>query len=249
MSRLNNFERRPSFFTRSIRRAAFTAGFITLLAVATASWADQITTAPGFGPWFGIDHGEFTVTADAGVASQLGNYSPFTMNQGGFFGSFQTFCVERNEYITPNTTYDVTFNNITRFSNVPLVAGVAYLYQQFATGQLPYNYTDTPIGGRTIVGFSDALLLQNAIWYLMGDYSGQASNPYVVLADAALGGPAASFAPDNGAHGVSVLNLWAPGQPHDPQHAFQDVLIYTVPEPSALAILSIAGLLAFRRRK
>ena len=239
------------------RRAVVLGVCLGLLAAAPSVRADQITTAPAFGPWQIGDGGEFTVTPDAGVAAQLGGYSPFTMNQGGFRGSFQTFCIERNEYITAPTTYDVTFNNVTVFSGDPLSAGAAYLYQQFATGQLHYNYANSPTfdgfpsGSRT-AGFYAATWLQNALWYLMNPalYGGQASNPYVLQANAALGGVAAAFAPDNGAHGVSVLNLWVPGQPHDPQHAFQDVLIYNpVPEPTALALLAVAGLLAFRRRK
>jgi hypothetical protein len=51
---------------------------------------------------------------------------------------------------------------------------------------------------------------------------------------------------------VQILNLWAPGQPHDAAHAYQDVLIFTpVPEPSlfALASLGAAALLAVRRKK
>jgi hypothetical protein len=222
-------------------------------------FANQITVVPGFGPWQEGSGGEFTVVADAGVAAQLGAYSPFTMNQGGYGGSFQTFCMERNEYITANTTYDVTFNNVTVFSGDPLSAGAAYLYQQFATGQLYYNYANNPsfngfpgLQTRNAGLLYSAYYLQNALWYLMNpaQYSGQASNPYVLQADAALGGSAASFAPDNGAHGVSILNLWAPGQPHDPQHAYQDVLVYApVPEPGTLALLSLAGLVAFRRRK
>ena len=251
-----------NFFESSIfkLRALVLTTLLGVLAAAPSLPANQITTAPGFGPWQEGDGGEFTVTPDAGVAAQLGVYSPFTMSQGGFLGSFQTFCIERNEYITAPTTYDVTFNNVTVFSGDPLSAGAAYLYQQFATGQLNYNYANSPTytyGGYTstsrTTGFLwSAYYLQNALWYLMNPvlYSGQAGNPYVLQANAALGGAAASFAPDNGAHGVAILNLWVPGQPHDPQHAFQDVPIYLgVPEPSALALLSLAGLLAFRRRR
>ena len=225
---------------------------------ATLSQANQITVVPGYGPWLAGSGGEFTVIPDAGVASQLGAYSPFTMNQGGYQGSFQTFCVERNEGLAPNATYDAVFNNITVFSGDPLSAGAAYLYQQFATGQLNYNYANSPTfdgfpGGSRTDGLYAAIWLQDALWYLLNPslYGGQASNPYVLQADAALGGVAAAFAPDNGAHGVSVLNLWAPGQPHTPAYAYQDVLIYTgrVPEPTTLAIFSVAGLLAWRRRK
>lgn len=249
LSPLGNFS--LHFFVIAVLLAMFT-GQTTLK-------ADQITTAPGFGPWQIGSGGEFTVTPDAAVFAQLGAYSPFTMNQGGYANSFQTFCMERNEYISPNTTFDVTFNNITVFTGDPLSAGVAYLYEQFATGQLNYNYANSPTyggfpGTQTRSGglFYSAYYLQNAFWYLMNPalYSGQANNPYVLQADAALGGPATSFAPDNGAHGVSVLNLWAPGQPHDPQHAFQDVLIYTgVPEPTAFTLISLAAGIAFRRRK
>ena len=238
---------------RSRLVAVAVAGVFSLV---TPVLANQITVEPGFGPWQIGSGGEFTVVPDAGVASQLGAYSPFTMNQGGYGGSFQTFCLERNEYIASALTYDVTFNNVTVFTGDKLSAGVAYLYQQFATGQLNYNYANSPTyvypgASRTAGVFYSAYYLQNAIWYLMNPtmYSGQANNLYVVQADAALGGPAASFAPDNGAHGVSVLNLWAPGQPHDPQHAYQDVIVYNpVPEPAAVALLALAGLAAGRRR-
>ena len=218
---------------------------------------DQITVVAGYGPWLGGGGGEFTAVASSDVQANLGAYSPFTMNQGGYAGSFQTFCVERNEYLAEDATYDVTFNNVTMFTGDPLSAGAAYLYQQFATGQLNYNYANAAnfdgfTGQSRTTGFYAENWLENALWYLMNPvlYGGQASNPYVLQADAALGGAANTFLPDNGAHGVSVLNLWAPGQPHDPQHAYQDVLIYTgVPEPSALALLSVAGVLAWRRKR
>ena len=234
------------FVMKSLQAAAL----LGVLAVVPSLRANQVTIAPGFGPWLGGAGGEFTAIADAGVLAQLGVYSPFTMNQGGYAHSFQTFCVERNEYLAANTTYDVNLNNVTVFTGDPVSAGAAYLYQQFATGALNYNYANTG-GGRT-TGVYGEIWLENAIWYLMNPvlYAGQASNPYVLQANAALGGVAAAFAPDHGAHGVSVLNLWAPGQPHDPAHAYQDVLIYTgVPEPTTVALLALAGLVAVRRRK
>jgi hypothetical protein len=251
MTQLNNFKSKLDGTVGSwvVSALIFAIG-------ATLSQANQITVVPGYGPWLAGAGGEFTVVADAGVASHLGAYSPFTMNQGGYAGSFQTFCVERNEGLAPNATYDAVFNNITVFSGDPLSAGAAYLYQQFATGQLNYNYANSPTfdgfpGGSRTDGLYAAIWLQDALWYLMNPnlYGGQANNPYVLQADAALGGVAAAFAPDNGAHGVSVLNLWAPGQPHTPAYAYQDVLVYGVPEPTTLAIFSVAGLLAWRRKK
>jgi hypothetical protein len=243
-----------------IERRLAVMGVVVLAVIATAisTEANQLTTAPGFGPWqFGAG-GEFTVTPDAGISALLSpSYSPFTVDQGGNRGSFQTFCIERNEYITAPTTFDVTVNNVTVFTGDPLSAGAAYLYQQFALGNLNYNYANASTfggygGASRNSGFLySALYLQDAIWYLMNPsmFGGQASNPYVLAANAALGGAANSFLPDNGAHGVKILNLWSPGQPHDPQHTFQDVLIYTAPEPSVLALVSVAALLVARRRK
>ena len=224
---------------------------------AFSAHADQFTIPAGFGPYQIGSGGEFTmIPNDAGAVALLSSagWSPLVRNYVAA-GSFQTFCVERNEYIAPNSTYDVTLNNITVFSGMPLTVGAAYLYQQFATGQLNYNYLDTPAGTRTgdvTVGgnFQDAYYLQQAIWHYMGDYPVLVpGNPYEVLVNG-LFGAAGALVPDNGAHGVAVLNLWAPGQPHDPAHAYQDVLVL-VPEPStvALASLGAAALLAFRRKK
>src|SRR5450759_192048 len=123
--------------------------FIAILAVIPIQ-ANQVTTAPGFGPYQIGSGGEYTMITDAGVAAILGGYSNgVTMNILGYPGSFQTFCAERNEYITANTTYDVTLSSVTVFSARPLTIGAAYLYQQFATGQLmDYNFTDSPLGSR-----------------------------------------------------------------------------------------------------
>jgi hypothetical protein len=238
----------------SLLLGAFFAAFLVL-----SVKADQVTTAPGFGPFEIGGGGEFTMTPDAGVAAMLGSYSPgITMNIVGFSNSFQTFCVERNEYITANTTYDVTLSplNTTIFSGKPLTVGAAYLYQQFALGTLAYyNYSNTgPLGSRTgASAHGNAFELQRAISYFMGEYGYDAYN-YYMGAFGVVPLPNNPFATYTG-NQVSILNLWAPGQPHDPAHAYQDVLILTgsgtIPEPSsfALAGLGAAALLAFRRRK
>ncbi len=206
--------------------------------------ANQITTAPNFGP-FHVEAGEYTMLPDAGVAALLEAYSPFTMNYG-HEGTFQTFCAERGEGIIPNTTYDVTMNRTTLFTGVELTVGAAFLYQQFATGQLSYNFANSPTDSRTTGAFHSAYYLQHAIWDYMGGYN-EVGNPYQQLVNGLFANP---FAPDNGAHSVSILNLWVPGQPHDPQHSYQDVLIYNpVPEPSVTALLPLAALIRHCRRK
>jgi hypothetical protein len=208
--------------------------------------AAQVTTAPGFGPYM-VEGGEYTLIPDANVAALLGGYSPLALN---FVqpGTFQTFWAERDESITPNITYDVTLNNVSVFSGVPLSVGAAYLYQQFATGQLNYNYANIPADNRTFAGTNNAYYLSHAISHYMGENIAEPSNPYEIQVNGMFG--TGATAPDNGAHGVEILNLWAPGQPHDPAHAYQDVLIL-VPEPPvfALASLGAAALVALRRRK
>jgi hypothetical protein len=60
---------------------------------------------------------------------------------------------------------------------------------------------------------------------------------------------AVALAPDNSAHGVEVLNLWATGEPHDPAHAYADMLISTaVPEASiiGLAVVGLLGVLGIQ---
>jgi len=230
---------------------------IGVFACATIAMADQVTIAPyNYGPWQTGVGGEFTVTPDAQLAAQLGNYSPWTSNQGGYNGSIQTFCVESLEYLQAGVTYDVTTNSITMMTGDTLTAGAAYLYSQFAQGTLAgYDYANIPGNGRTILGTGNAQTLQNALWFLMEPslFPSQASNPYVLLADSTLGGYAnASAAAGAHNYGVEVINLWTAGSTvHNSQTAWQDLLIYTgVPEPSTLALISAAaGLLALRRRR
>jgi hypothetical protein len=232
-----------------IKKSVLVAIFAAVLALGSLQ-ANQVTSVSGFGP-FSAGDGEYTVIPDAGVQAILSGYANgVTANITGFPNSFQTFCVERNEYITPNTTFDVTLNNTTMFSAIPLTIGAAYLYQQFAMGTLAgYNYSNSPLGSRAFGTHGSAYELQQAIWYFMGEYS---FNPYNNYMNGTVAVPANPLNAYTGT-AVQILNLWAPGQPHDPAHSFQDLLVLTsrVPEPSTLALagLGAAALLAFRRRK
>lgn len=228
--------------------AALSFGIVFAISSATA---DQIATAPSFGPFQVGNGGEYTVIPDTAIAALVSpGYSPD--NRDWIVpGSFQTFCVEYSEHISAPTTYDVTLDTTTHLTGMPLTVGAAYLYQQFATGALPYNYAGTGDGtrkGSASIHYS-AYELQRALWYFMGSAAYDAGNVYLNGTVLLPGGNL--FAPDNGAHGVFVLNLWGVGGVGDPQQAHQDILVYTtVPEPGmfSLAGLGTAALLFFRRR-
>jgi hypothetical protein len=157
--------------------------------------------------------------------------------------TFQTFCLEHNEYISTNTTYDVTISNSAKNGGVsgavsgadPISVGTAWLYSNFATGNLAaygYDYTN-PGRSNTSGGLSaSAGKLQDAIWMLEGEI-GLASNSFIsamLTANNWIYSYAASTDAD-GAYGVAVLNLGAPGQG-------QDQLVM-VPEPTTLFLLGI----------
>jgi hypothetical protein len=107
--------------------------------------------------------------------------------------------------------------------------GVAYLYSQFAAGTLSgYDYTYG--GGRV----ASAGTLQQAIWYLLGEYQEGAQLTGFALTDLQNSGIAQANWTDaaNGAYGVADMVLGTPG-------AAQDQLVMVVPEPTTM----IAGAL------
>ncbi len=147
------------------------------------------------------DGGEFTAytTPD----SFLEYYVPNTIVNGGF----ETFCVELSVEFNPGVTYNFNQSN-TDSQGRALTAGAAYLYYQFAKGNLTgYDYT----GGSR---WSDAGQLQAALWYIQGDQvesgfpNGGAGNTYYDDALTALGNAANVEAPNAGQFDVSIMQLW-----------------------------------------
>ena len=146
--------------------------FAALLPVASvAVKANTVTLTQGTYSY--SDGGEFTAVTSPGAF--VGNgYVAATKNSAGT--GFQTFCMESQVYFSPGTVYSYTLGQMSQpltgggiGSNLPLSTGAAYLYYQFATGNLTgydYNTANTP--GDQAARKADAGALQAAIWLLQG---------------------------------------------------------------------------------
>jgi hypothetical protein len=172
--------------------------------------------------------------------------------------AFETFCIEVNESFSPGTSYNAQVST-TVVPGGPLnyvTLGVAYLYSQFAQGQLSgYNYTTG--SGREL----SADELQDAIWYLQGEintsgnvtvsgakissvnnstYTFSSKDPFLVLAEDVLYGSVCANAltkvESNGDGADSVLALDLSSISNGCTVYNQDQLVYCpVPEAATLA--------------
>ena len=221
------------------------------------SRTDGYYVLPGFGG------GEFTLST---ATLSTSAYSSLTKNQGtiedytasgltvDMTTSFQTFCVETNEFISPTHYIEQTIVNWTSPNSYAVAGGVggagpngdpldprtAYLYTQFATGNLSnYDYDDefgiTPGDDRD----TDAQQLQYAIWKIEEEIT-------ATLADKALAwfteaDNAVTTEAWTGIGNVRVLNLVDNTDPTPRQD-----MLYLVPVPGAVLLgilgLSVAGI-------
>jgi hypothetical protein len=263
--------------TRNLNLAIALVGMIG--AGATASYANSIELVAGSGyagytggsydPFQYSDGGEFTVLNNSGSGASSfipGSYSTnalYTLGTqdnptGALSGltGFETFCVQggnNDVYFTPGAIYSYTLSENVLGGNrtIPLSAGVAWLYSEFATGTLAgYDYTGPNRN-------TDAGELQAAIWYLLGE-TGSGS----VFSDAAVthfGGGAGGLAiatesvsTYGSTFGVSVMNLT-----YGDYSAAQNQLYYSVPDNgttvglmgiSLLTMAIVGGRRRLRRR-
>lgn len=199
--------------------------------------------------------GEFTI---GGSGLDLTSYAASTKTTN----SFQTFCLEGDEYTFSNKgSYFVNDKALAGGWNTnggdPISKGTAWLYSQFASGTwetgfgLPtYNYA---VGtGRSV----SAGLLQNAIWYLedegvggIGSYNAfvtAAENKFGDLATAKLGSAPGEF-------GVGVLNTFntqTVGTGYAQDQLYYNPAGFNVPDGGASVILlgiALGGLSLARR--
>jgi hypothetical protein len=199
----------------------------------------SVTTcgSDGYGTWHTGSGGEFTFRPSGW--DPLPYYSSSTKNQGGQQNTFQSFCLEHDEYLYGNTTHAAILSDRASYGGVgrqgdPISVGTAYLYNEFAKGTLAgYSYSGSS-------RYTSAQGLQNAIWFLEDESGGSLTTAYRNLLIAQFGSVTNAKLDNNGQIPVAVLNLYAAGHAGDNNYRRQDTLV-CVPLPAGLLL----GLLGF----
>lgn len=190
-----------------------------------------------------------TVTVNS-TAGRIGPGGAFAITGGTYAGpSFETFCLEYNEYLSIGGTYTVTLNTSAVQGGVgvvdnsvagnhgvlnsydPLSSNTAWLYSQFIAGGAGLT------GWSPTAGNKDEL--QKAIWYFEDEIAMPVSGYALsLIADA-------NSVTRTGLYGVRVMNLT------DSNGRHQDLLA-PIPEPGTYAMflagLGLMGVIARRRR-
>jgi hypothetical protein len=198
--------------TTALSRTASANDTVTLY---TNSNSDYVSQLGGYGGEFTAITGDYSLpTTDGATVGEaelksLG-YVANTISTAGSTSEygFDTFCIQQTVTYHAGTQYYYSTSD-TFTPDGPLSAGVAWLYEQFATGVLSgYAYTT---GSRP----TSSAELQSAIWYLQGEtpYNGYttstiSSDPFIVDVVSQFGTLTKAEAADAaGGYDVAVMDL------------------------------------------
>ena len=231
---------------------------VAALSTASVSFADTVVLFAGpaysgsnSNPYQYGQGGEFTAVTSNGIPAGYSSLARFT-NANGITG-FETFCVEggtNDVYFTPGVTYTYTTSSQVLGGPqgaLPLTVGTAWLYSQFATGQLTGYYGAS--NRNALAG-----QLQNAFWTLENESNAAIAGWIQTLLTGQFGASStiADWTAAAGANnfGVQVMNLWTSSTSNV---AAQNQLIYngrSVPDGGLTILLlgvSFLGLALFKR--
>jgi hypothetical protein len=249
--------------------------YLTILAAATPLVGNRalalptvlLYDLPGVNP--GGGGGEFTAVTSTGVLNPYGPANLANANNTGATG-FETFCAETGVEFTPANwggggPYYYTVGQVAEPSaggpqssgaGQPLTQGAAWLYYQFATGELGKNYGFVYGGAASAAGATSDDELQAAFWFFQGHQTYGSytppGDPFYTDAITALGGVGGTALdpnqdPSTGslAFPVGIMQLWDANG-----NAAQNQLIM-VPDGGMTATLLGVGLLGVQalRRK
>jgi hypothetical protein len=184
-----------------------------------------------------------------------GEFAADILGTGGNV-DFYTFCLERNEGLGFNTTYNFTTSGAAEAGGLgggnpdPISEGTAFLYELFTKGTLPnYNFaTGNPVDNAARA--ASGRTLQNAIWSLENEQAVNFSNIFIQAVINEFGSIGAAMA-DSTRAGIGVMNpTRTTGSPNDPFYRRQSVLI-SLPDNGMAAAMLGGGLMligAARRR-
>lgn len=218
---------------------------------ASAGQTISVEAGPAYGgdnPYQSQGGGEFTAFASTGIPAGYASDATLTLNgQTGF----ETFCILPtvdigfgNTYsfqAGPNVLVPTSGDSAAGANSVALSNGTAWLYAQFATGQLNgYDYADT--GNNRINTASE---LQQALWFFQGETYEPTNDPFVSDALAEFGGSLtlAQSAETPYEFGTDALNIYTTNANGSPDTLQQGMLVYGTPDVASTALLLGGGLL------
>lgn len=234
-------------FTKSLGLTlAFSLAGVLKLAASPYTLTMYMTNNPG----------GFWADPDGGLEAVLGNYASEAKANAGT--RFWTICLETDEYFWSGKKYNASITGTiangggsNTNSGDPISIGTAFLYKQFATGNL--DNLMTSYGGFSY-NATGGTRLQNTIWALENEAGKVADAQLVNLLTAVFG--AGNYAGNYLGNEVMVMNLTrfdGPGGDGQAGTLRQDMLVLqNVPDSAAtLALLGVAfvGLAVVRRRQ
>lgn len=203
-----------------------------LLALSGAASAATIRMDLSTHPANGM-RGQYTATVLSGFAGMT--------DVTGIGSSFDTFCLEKNEYFIPGNNYEATIDIAARNGGVsggvngadPISPATAYLYTQFRAGNLGFS---------SFTNASDSAALQDAFWYLEGEIS-SVSGQALALVNQAL---AAGWT-DIG--DVRVMNIIGPNGSSDNGNAQSQLTMVPLPAAVWAGIAGFGGVVLHSARR